>query len=220
MRIFLFLLSLIFTSSAFAADGLLHIAQPHVLRPNYVLQNGVWVQQGFLRETATTNYALEPPITSASSGIVVTNSSGMGSGINTYDYSINSSAKLTAYMSPQYSIDSSVIGPCFISGWIKLYSLTATFYLSALHATNYAFSVVNGVPQNTNALSFTSRGDGYYYFQTLLPITVRNTLNIGFGTVAPTSTGLQFTLAGVQVETSQVTSYIPATTTPATRTAD
>lgn len=38
------------------ADGLLHVAQPFVLRPNYVLQNGVWVQQGFLREGATTNY--------------------------------------------------------------------------------------------------------------------------------------------------------------------
>lgn len=40
------------------ADGLLKTAPPYAQRPNYVYQNGVWVQQGFLREGQSTNYIL------------------------------------------------------------------------------------------------------------------------------------------------------------------
>ena len=39
----------------FDANGIVQEAQPYELRPNYVYQGGVWVQNGWLKEAATTN---------------------------------------------------------------------------------------------------------------------------------------------------------------------
>lgn len=39
----------------FDSKGILRVAQPYELRPNYVYKSGVWVQQGFLREAQATN---------------------------------------------------------------------------------------------------------------------------------------------------------------------
>lgn len=39
----------------FDSQGIMRTAQPYELRPNYVYKNGVWVQQGYLREGQSTN---------------------------------------------------------------------------------------------------------------------------------------------------------------------
>lgn len=43
------------TATYFDHQGIMRTAQPYELRPNYVYQNGVWVQDGWLREGASTN---------------------------------------------------------------------------------------------------------------------------------------------------------------------
>lgn len=43
------------TATYFDYQGIMRIAQPRELRPNYVYQNGIWVQNGWLREGASTN---------------------------------------------------------------------------------------------------------------------------------------------------------------------
>jgi len=44
------------TATYFDYQGVMRVAQPGELRPNFVYQNGVWVQDGYLREGAATNY--------------------------------------------------------------------------------------------------------------------------------------------------------------------
>lgn len=43
------------TATYFDYQGVMRTAQPRELRPNYVYQNGVWVQDGWLREGASQN---------------------------------------------------------------------------------------------------------------------------------------------------------------------
>lgn len=43
------------TATYFDYQGIMRTAQPGELRPNFVYQNGVWVQDGWLREDAATN---------------------------------------------------------------------------------------------------------------------------------------------------------------------
>ena len=43
------------TATYFDSQGIMRTAQPYELRPNYVYKNGVWVQDGYLREGAATN---------------------------------------------------------------------------------------------------------------------------------------------------------------------
>lgn len=44
------------TATYFDHQGIMRTAQPYELRPNYVYKNGVWVQDGWLREGAAQNY--------------------------------------------------------------------------------------------------------------------------------------------------------------------
>lgn len=44
------------SATYFDAQGVMRVAPPYTLRPNYVYQNGVWVRQGWLKEGQSTNY--------------------------------------------------------------------------------------------------------------------------------------------------------------------
>lgn len=44
------------TATYFDYQGIMRTAQPGELRPNFVYQNGIWVQNGWMREGASTNY--------------------------------------------------------------------------------------------------------------------------------------------------------------------
>lgn len=48
------------TATYFDYQGMMRIAQPGELRPNFVYQNGVWVQEGWLKEEAAINYSTQP----------------------------------------------------------------------------------------------------------------------------------------------------------------
>ena len=44
------------SATYFDANGVMRVAPPKALRPNYVYKNGVWVRDGWLREGQATNY--------------------------------------------------------------------------------------------------------------------------------------------------------------------
>lgn len=46
------------SATYFDAHGVMRVAPPKALRPNYVYKNGVWVRDGWLREGQATNYIL------------------------------------------------------------------------------------------------------------------------------------------------------------------
>lgn len=59
------------TATYFDYQGIMRTAQPRELRPNFVYQNGIWVQDGWLREGASNNILTDISVDTADTNHVI-----------------------------------------------------------------------------------------------------------------------------------------------------
>lgn len=132
----------------FDYQGIMRTAQPGELRPNYIYKDGIWVQDGWLREGASTNYYMPlgtPTTVDGIQGVVDVSQTGNGNGF-----------------SPAMSAPSSV--PAILSACIKRASGT-TGTASFWWGSNGGRPIVSIDPDNS-VLS----GNPAYYNATIKPL--------------------------------------------------
>lgn len=84
----------------FDKNGVMQTANAYVTRPNYVYQNGVWKQKGWLLEPQATNLCW---VDTTSAIYTSTNANGFGEGINSYTFTPTSSTASTIKSATQSS---------------------------------------------------------------------------------------------------------------------
>lgn len=206
----------------FDRAGVMRIARAGFLRPKYVYLNGVWTQNGWLRESEATN-AISSLVFTNNYGITVSNSKDdRFPEQNVVFCTVNSSAQNQAWRAT-WAIP--FFQSCTASIFFKLLDYgkttgkTLSMWITPSNGYNPSFNVNKdgSITQVNSDITIENYGEGLYR------LSVTNSSDAtGFkvGSTLPVS-GFKFIIAMPQVESGNIaTSPIPNSGSPVTRTKD
>lgn len=207
------------TATYFDYQGIMRTAHPGELRPNYVYQNGVWVQDGWLREGKATNYV---------SNLLSAHGEGTTDILGT-----KTRVQLTAdsgYTNPIYS---GVSASCVLSAYVTVKGGSAEVRCAAgvYYHSQVAVDDVGNIRSidsdggqghaGTPSVSYIGNGMYRLSFPRMDGFSAMGTTSANLWLNSTSGTQVTVTCELVQLEDGDTaTSLIPTNGTPATRTAD
>lgn len=199
----------------FDYQGVLRTAQPRELRPNFVYQNGIWVQDGWVREGAATNFVPNANSPTLSGAVSTSSTIAPDGSIGNYIYNLGSSSWPPTFIT---FIANAPASAKYLSFFAKPVSGNLTLSANG--------SWTNAGPSSTHfdggfsgpSLK-TALQNGWSYWVREIPLDNATNGNIAFS-YAGADEATIWGIWGVQLTDTPVSSPILTTGTPSTRAAD